>query len=73
MTITNNGENQANNVVLRDRVPAGASYVSGSAAFVSGSGTVTEPANDKGTVQWSLGSSLAKGASVVVKYQVTVD
>jgi len=71
LTLSNAGSGSASGVTVTDAVPAGTSYVAGSASCGSISGCVASESN--GTLTWS-GISVGPGSgTAAVTFQVTVD
>ncbi|HVX60008.1 MAG TPA: DUF11 domain-containing protein, partial [Pirellulales bacterium] len=69
ITVTNNGTNAADNVVVSDVLPTGATFVSGTATVGAGSPTnLTPPVNGLETI--NLGA-LAAGESATISMDVT--
>jgi uncharacterized repeat protein (TIGR01451 family) len=69
VTVANEGQDGATNVVLGDAIPDGTAYVPDSAAIVGGPGTASF---DGDGVRFALGP-LAPGEGRVVRFRVTVD
>ncbi|TWU02353.1 beta strand repeat-containing protein [Stieleria varia] len=70
ITVTNNGPDDATNVIATDTLPASTTFVS--AQFSTGAGTVTETPAGSGNLVIDVGD-LANGASEVIEVTVLVD
>ena len=72
LTVVNLGPSTAENVVLRDRLPAGVSLVPGTITPSQGSCEGGTPGSPTDTLRCGLGT-LVPGASATVSFQVLVD
>ena len=70
ITVTNNGNEDATNVVITDSVPADTTFVS--ARFITGTGTISTPqVGGTGIVNWTpTPPTLQKGESIIVELVV---